>query len=151
MTDADATELIGSQPETARVVAQTTANITVPGIADPVYSAIFRGDSSALGYLLISGRWINGPGEVVAPKGLLQDAHLKIGDTFPGTFHGAVVKLRVVGEVYDFMGGPGGHELILDSSSITGPYAVQLPGHSQAGCERRRLREAPGSRAAGPA
>src|SRR2546430_14462187 len=119
MTDADATELIGSQPETRRVVAQTTANITVPGIADPVYSAIFRGDSSALGYLLTSGRWFNGPGEVVAPKGLLQDAHLKIGDSFPGTFHGAVVKLRVVGEVYDFMGGPGGHELILDSSSIT--------------------------------
>ena len=119
MTDADATQLIGSQPETTRVVAQTTANINVPGIADPVYSAIFRGDSSALGYLLISGRWINGPGEVLAPKGLLQDAHLKIGDSFPGTFHGAVVKLRVVGEVYDFMGGPGGHELILDSSSIT--------------------------------
>jgi putative ABC transport system permease protein len=119
LTDADATELIGSQPETARVVAQTTANITVPGIADPVYSAIFRGDSSALGYRLISGRWFIGPGEVVAPKGLLQDAHLKIGDTFPGTFHGAVLKLRVVGEVYDFMGGPGGHELILDSSSIT--------------------------------
>src|SRR5205823_11800622 len=79
MTDADATELIGSQPETARVVAQTTANITVPGIADPVYSAIFRGDSSALGYLLTSGRWFNGPGAVVAPKGLLPDAHPKIG------------------------------------------------------------------------
>ncbi len=118
LADADATALIRSQPETTRVVAQTTTKITVPGIADPVYSAIFRGDSSALGYLLVSGRWINGPGEVVAPRGLLQDAHLRVGDTFSGTFHGAFLKLRVVGELYDFMGGPGGHELILDSTSI---------------------------------
>jgi putative ABC transport system permease protein len=117
-TDVETMQLINSQPETARVVADTTANITVPSIADPVYSSIFRGDSSALGYLITAGRWINGPGEVVAPKGLLQDAHLKIGDTFTGTFRGAALNLRVVGEVYDFNGGPGGHELILDWSTI---------------------------------
>ena len=67
----------------------------------------------------MAGRWINGPGEVVAPRALLEDAHLKIGDTFSGGFRGASVKLRVVGELYDFIGGPGGHELILDCSTIT--------------------------------
>ena len=36
LTDTDASRLIDSQPETARVVAQATANITVAGIADPV-------------------------------------------------------------------------------------------------------------------
>jgi putative ABC transport system permease protein len=118
LSDADATQLISAQPETSRVVAQTIANITVPGIADPVFAPIFRGDSADLGYLLVAGRWINGPGEVVAPRGLLQDAHLAIGDTFIGTYHGADLNLRVVGEVYDFDSGPGGHELILDWSTI---------------------------------
>ena len=33
LTDADATQLITSQPETTRVVAQTTATVTVPGSA----------------------------------------------------------------------------------------------------------------------
>ena len=127
MADADATQLIDSQPETARVVAQTTANITVAGIADPVYTLIFRGDSSALGYLLFAGRWINGPGEVVAPRALLDDAHLKIGDTFTGGLHGAPLKLRIVGEVYDFLGGPGGHELITDWSTITTAAANLAP------------------------
>jgi putative ABC transport system permease protein len=123
LADADAVQLINSQPDTARLVGQASANITVPGIADPVTSLLFRGDSSSLGYLMVAGRWINGPGEMVAPKGLLQDAHLTIGDSVTGTFHGAALKLRVVGEVYDFIGGPGGHEMIVDWSTI----AAALP------------------------
>jgi putative ABC transport system permease protein len=118
LADAEAMQLIVSQPETTRVVAETTANITVPGIADPVYSLLFRGDSSALGYQLVEGRWISGPGEVVAPRALLQDAHLKIGDSFTGTFRGAALQLRLVGDVYDQVSG-NGHELILDWSTIT--------------------------------
>ena len=125
LADADATQLISSQPETNRFVAQTITNITVPGIADPAYSIVFRGDSGALGYLVTSGRWINGPGEVVAPAGLLHDAHLNVGDTFTGTYHGAALKLRVVGVLYDFISGPGGHELVLDWSTIT-PAAPDL-------------------------
>jgi putative ABC transport system permease protein len=97
----------------------------VPGIADPVYTAAFRGDSAALGYQVVAGRWINGPGEVVAPRGLLQDAHLKIGDTFTATLHAAVLNLRVVGELYDFIGGPGGHELMLDWSTVA-PVGADL-------------------------
>lgn len=118
LADADATQLITSQPETARVVGQASANINVPGIGEPVLTFMFRGDGAALGYLTVAGRWINGPGEVVAPRGLLRDAHLKIGDSFIGTFHGSPLRLRVVGELYDFLGGPGGHELIADWSTI---------------------------------
>jgi putative ABC transport system permease protein len=119
LTDADATQLINSQSETTRVVAKATDNVTVPGIADPVSTDIFRGESSQLGYLMTAGRWFNGPGEVVAPRGLVDDAHLKVGDTFTGTYRGAALKLRIVGEVFDFITGPGGHELMLDWSTIT--------------------------------
>ena len=116
--DAEALQLFNRQPETQRVVAQATDDITVPGIGDPVSSDIFRGDSSSLGYLLTAGRWIEAPGDVVAPRGLVQDAHLNLGDTFTTTYHGTALRLRIVGEVYDFIAGPGGHELFLDWSTV---------------------------------
>jgi len=119
LADAQATQLINSQPETTRVVAETPTNISVAGIADPVNTLAFRGDSAALGYLLSPGRWFTGPGEVVANRGFAQDAHLNLGDTFTGTVHGQALKLRIVGEVFDFTAGPGGHVLMLDWSTIT--------------------------------
>jgi putative ABC transport system permease protein len=118
LADADANRLIDSQPETRRVVAQTFANITAQGIADPVNTLTFRGDSAALGYLLTSGRWFSGPGEVVANGGFLHDAHLKVGDSFTATANGAALKLRIVGVVYDFTAGPGGHIMMLDWSTM---------------------------------
>ena len=147
LSDTAAVQLITSQPETSRVVAQTSTNLAVPGIADPVYTAAFRGDSAALGYQMVAGRWISGPGEVVAPKGLLQDAHLKVGDTFNATFRASGLPLRVVGEVYDFQGGPGGHELMVDWSTMAAvdpnlepeTYLVTLKPGSNAGAYVSRL------------
>jgi len=119
LADAQATQLINSQPETTRVVAETTTKINVAGIADPVSTLGFRGDSAALGYLISPGHWFAGPGEVVANRGFVQDAHLNLGDTFTGTVNGQPLKLRIVGEVFDFTAGPGGHILMLDWSTIT--------------------------------
>jgi putative ABC transport system permease protein len=147
LADTDATLLINSQPETARVVGETTTTITVPGIADPVNTLGFRGDSAALGYLLSPGRWFSGPGEVVANRGFVQDAHLNLGDTFSGTVRGKVLKLRIVGEVFDFTAGPGGHVLMLDWSTITAAvpdlapssYMVTLKPGSNINAYMRRL------------
>jgi putative ABC transport system permease protein len=119
LADADAVQLISAQPETTRAVAEGSTSITVPGISDPVNTLSYRGDSAALGYLTTGGRWFKGPGEVVANGGFLQDAHLKIGDSFTGAIHGSPLKLRIVGVVYDFTSGPGGHILMLDWSSLT--------------------------------
>jgi putative ABC transport system permease protein len=102
------------------VVATATDNITVPGIADPVSTDIFRGESSKLGYQLTAGRWFNAPGEAVAPPGTGGGCPPDSADTFTGTFRGAHLQLRVVGEVYDLITGPGGHELMLDWSTVTG-------------------------------
>jgi putative ABC transport system permease protein len=147
LADADATQLIDSQPETKRVVAQAFANITAHGIADPVNTLTFRGDSAALGFLLTSGRWFSGPGEVVVNGGFLQDAHLKVGDTFAGTVNGAALKLRIVGVVYDFTAGPGGHIMMLDWSTLAAAvpdlspssYMVRLKPGSNVDAYVRRL------------
>ena len=124
--DADVMRILNAQPETARVVAIDGENVVVPGIADPVNSRLFRGDSSHLGYMVTAGRWFNGPGEVLAPKGLLRDAHLKIGDSFTGTLYGETLQLRVVGEVYDINN--LGHSLFMDYATLPSRIPNSIPG-----------------------
>jgi putative ABC transport system permease protein len=114
--DAEVMRILNSQPETERVVAIDGENIAVPGIADPVNSRLFRGDSSHLAYMVITGRWFSAPGEVLAPAGFLHDAHLKVGDSFSGTLYGQTLQLRVVGEVYDISN--LGHELFMDYATL---------------------------------
>jgi len=108
-------------------VADTTSNINVSGIADPVNAIGFRGDSASLGYLLSPGRWFAAPGEVVSNRGFARDAHLNLGDTFTGTVQGRALKLRLVGEVFDFTAGPGGHILMLDWSTLTAAVPELTP------------------------
>ncbi len=114
--DSEVMRLLNAQPETARVVAVGGQNVVVPGFGDPVTTRLFRGDSSRLGYMVIAGRWFSAPGEVLAPAGLLHDAHLKLGDAFTGTANGQPLQLRVVGEVYDINN--LGHSLFMDLATM---------------------------------
>jgi len=114
--DSEVMRILNGQPETARVVALTGQNVDVPGIGDPVNTRVFRGDSSRLGYMLVSGRWFSGPGEVLAEKALLRDANLKVGDSFTATVNGKPLQLRVVGEVFDVSN--LGHELFMDWTTL---------------------------------
>jgi putative ABC transport system permease protein len=124
--DAQVMQILNAQPETARVVALDGENIAVPGIADPVNSRLFRGDSSRLSYKIIAGRWFNGPGEVLAPAGFLHDARLRIGDSFTGSLYGQTLQLRVVGEVYDISN--LGHELFMDYATLPAGIPNSIPG-----------------------
>jgi len=124
--DAEVMRILNAQPETARVVAIDGENIAVPGVADPVNSRLFRGDASRLGYLVIAGRWFAAPGEVLAPRALLNDAHLKIGDSFIGNLRGRALQLRLVGEVYDINN--LGHELFMDYATLPADVPNSTPG-----------------------
>jgi putative ABC transport system permease protein len=114
--DSEVMRLLNAQPETARVVAVAGQNVVVPGVGDAVNTRLFRGDSSRLGYMVVAGRWYSAPGEVVAPAGLMHDAHLKIGDTFMGTASGQPLQLRLVGETYDINN--LGHSLFMDIATM---------------------------------
>jgi putative ABC transport system permease protein len=114
--DAEVMRILNAQPETAWVVGIGGQNVDVPGIGDPVNSLGLRGDSSRLGLMVIAGRWFSAPGEVVAPRALLKDAHLKIGDSFTGHTGGQPLQLRVVGEVYDI--NSLGHSLFTDLATL---------------------------------
>src|SRR5207245_2300750 len=114
--DSEVMRVLNSQPETARVVAVGGQNVLVPGVGDPVNTQLFRGESSRIGYMVIAGRWFSAPGEVLAPAGLLHDAHLKIGDNFTGAANGQPLQLRVVGETYDINN--LGHSLFMDLATM---------------------------------
>ncbi len=114
--DSEVMRVLNAQPDTARVVAVGGQNVTIAGVADPVSTHLFRGDSSRLGYMVIAGRWYSAPGEVLAPAALMRDAHLKIGDSFTGTAAGQPLQLRVVGETYDINN--LGHSLFMDLATM---------------------------------
>jgi putative ABC transport system permease protein len=135
---------INSQPETARVVARSLTNVTIPQLSDPVNAYAFRGNSSALGFQISEGRWFAGPGEAVTAKGLLRDAHLKLGDSVTGMVQGHPMSFRIVGVVFDPIN--YGHVLRLDWSTYTqavpaaepDSYLVQLtPGADPAAYVQR--------------
>jgi putative ABC transport system permease protein len=124
--DADTMRILNAQRETTRVVALDGENVAVAGLADPVNTRLFRGDSSQLSYEIIAGRWFKAPGEVLAPAGLLRDAHLKVGDSFTGSIYGQALQLRVVGEVYDISN--LGHELFMDYATLPAGLPNSTPG-----------------------
>jgi putative ABC transport system permease protein len=94
-------QTLQAQPETARVVAFTFNEAVVPGLSSPVSAEPMRGDSAEDGYLLSQGRWFSGPGEAVGGLAFVQEAHLKLGDTFTATMNDHALQLRLVGIYYD--------------------------------------------------
>ena len=91
---------LAAQPETALVVGLAGAQVTVPGVADPITVNAYRGDSARLGIPVIRGRWFSGRGEVVATRAVLEDTHLEVGDSIEGLISGQPVLLLLVGEVF---------------------------------------------------
>jgi putative ABC transport system permease protein len=123
-------------------------------VVDPVDVNAYRGDSARLGIPVSRGRWFSGPGEVVATRAFLEEAHLKVGDSFQGLIGGKPVQLRVVGQVFSFNNSAAllrptelGREVDMDLSTLTqgAPdsqpiyYSVKLKPGSDADAYARRV------------
>ena len=145
LADSEAMRIFSADPHTKRVVGRVPQPVAVPGLGDQAIAYTFRGDSSRLGFLLLAGRWYGGPGEAVAPRGLMHDAHLKIGDHFTVTVGTRPVSLLLVGEVYD--ANNLGHTMFVDWSTISpakpdlapSQYLVTLTPGSDVGAYVRRV------------
>jgi putative ABC transport system permease protein len=103
-SDEQTTALIAAQPGTARFVAERTVDVSVAGAGEPVPMTAYRGDSSWLGYPIISGRWFSAPGEAVAPTAFFTRTGHRVGDTITLTLDGQDLNLRLVGEILDSQG-----------------------------------------------
>lgn len=101
ISDRKVTRLLRSNSGTARYVSEAQVAITVPGIAQRIPYYAYREPSSWIGFAVISGRWFEHPGEVVAPTKLISEAHLRLGQSFTGYINGHAARLRLVGEILD--------------------------------------------------
>jgi putative ABC transport system permease protein len=99
--DAQVTQTLQAQPDTTNVVALSFDNAAVPGLSSAVSIIPMRGDSAALGFQLLQGRWFSGSGEAVGGSAFVKEAHLKVGDTFTATVNGHDIPLRLVGVYFD--------------------------------------------------
>jgi putative ABC transport system permease protein len=69
-----------------------------PGLPVMVYA--YQGDSSWLGWNMITGRWYHGPHEVDASSALLASTGRTVGDSITLTVNGKPVTTRIAGEVF---------------------------------------------------
>jgi putative ABC transport system permease protein len=80
---------------------RSTVNVTVAGRPDvPLLTYAYGGDSSWLGWSLVSGRWYNGPGQVDVSTAFAADTHKATGDRVTLTVNHKPVSVRIAGEVF---------------------------------------------------
>jgi putative ABC transport system permease protein len=80
-------------------------SVSVPGGMPELNLVAYQGDSSWLGYPLISGHWYDRPGQVVVNTALLTELGLQVGGRFALSVRGRPVPVRIAGQVY-FPNGP---------------------------------------------
>jgi putative ABC transport system permease protein len=90
-----------SAPAILHSVAEADEEVSVAGVSRSVSLTVFRGDSGWLGYVVVSGRWYSGPGEVDVSSGLLTSTGRAIGDTITLSYDRHPVRARIVGTVLD--------------------------------------------------
>ncbi|MGY5032630.1 ABC transporter permease [Streptomyces sp. 900116325] len=86
---------------TGKYYSAATVRATVSGLTGIVDVIAFTGDASWGGYTMVSGRWIDKPGEAVVPTPFLAATGTRIGDTVTLNGLAEPVTVRIVGEALD--------------------------------------------------
>ncbi|HZT95827.1 MAG TPA: ABC transporter permease [Chloroflexota bacterium] len=107
--------VFSTNPSVARFVDEAQSSVLASGIAEPIQYYAYQGASRWLGYAIISGRWFERPGEVVAPTRMLTQAHLHVGGTVFVRMGARSRRLHIVGEILD----QTGNDLLLRGSWTT--------------------------------
>jgi putative ABC transport system permease protein len=91
------------QPGTLHYLAETDASMQFAGQTHPVSLTAYTGDSSWIGWALISGRWYSGPDQVDANTEFLTATSTSVGSvyTFPAGQGGKPVTVRIAGQVFE--------------------------------------------------
>ncbi|MFE9426316.1 FtsX-like permease family protein [Kitasatospora sp. NPDC006697] len=111
---------IEAQPGTRTYVATSMTQAEVSGVSGTVQTQLFTGPSLATGYDMLSGHWLTGPGQVVAPAHFLTSTGHKVGDTVTLSAGRATAKAVIVGEA--FASGHDGMQLSADLPELlSGP------------------------------
>ncbi|MEU0075352.1 FtsX-like permease family protein [Streptomyces sp. NPDC006332] len=105
---------------TRKYYSATTVRATVSGLTGTIDVVAFTGDASWGGYTMVSGRWIDKPGEAVVPTPFLAATGTRIGDTATLSGLAEPVTVRIVGEVLDPRN--DGMQVFTDASTLTAAH-----------------------------
>ncbi|MGC9544627.1 ABC transporter permease [Streptomyces sp. UG1] len=94
-------EAIESASGTGKYYSAATVRATLSGLTGTIDVIAFTGDASWGGYTMVSGRWIDRPGQAVVPTPFLTATGTRIGDTVTLSGLARPVTVRIVGEVLD--------------------------------------------------
>ncbi|MFD4031986.1 ABC transporter permease [Streptomyces sp. NPDC058637] len=103
---------------TAKHYSAATVRATVAGVTGTVDVIAFTGDASWGGYTMVSGRWIDRPGEAAVPTAFLAATGTRIGDTVTVNGLDRPVTVRIVGEVLDPRN--SGMQVFTDAANLEG-------------------------------
>ncbi|HEX6523354.1 MAG TPA: FtsX-like permease family protein [Streptosporangiaceae bacterium] len=94
------TAALRAQPGTAHYVTEYDGEVKVPGVTRRVNATVYGGDSSWIGYGMISGHWYDAPGQVDVNTAFLNQSGLAVGDTATVTVGTTQVRVKIAGEVF---------------------------------------------------
>ena len=111
-----------AQPGTLRYVAAAQTELSAGALARQVNAEAFEGNSSWLGFGVISGRWYTGPGQVVVNTAYLNQTGLNVGQTTTISTGDRTITARIVGQVFV----PGNEPALLTSVQTLGGASASL-------------------------
>ncbi|WP_328919653.1 FtsX-like permease family protein [Streptomyces sp. NBC_00208] len=105
---------------TGKYYSAATVRATVSGLTGTIDVIAFTGDASWGGYTMVSGRWVDKPGEAVVPTPFLAATGAGIGDIVTLNGLAEPVTVRIVGEILDPRN--DGMQVFTDASTLTAAH-----------------------------
>ncbi|MGW7256136.1 FtsX-like permease family protein [Streptomyces sp. NPDC054834] len=115
-----------ARPGTARFYGTAQARVNASGITGATTVVAYQGDASWAAPRMVSGHWLDGPGQAVVTRRFLDAAGIHVGDTVPLTEQGRHTSVRIVGEAF-FTEGEG-MELLTRTSTLADLGLDATPG-----------------------
>ncbi|MFF1439783.1 FtsX-like permease family protein [Streptomyces sp. NPDC058295] len=115
-----------AQQGTGRFYGTTQAEVSASGVTGATTVVAYQGDASWAGPPMVSGDWLDGPGQAVVTTRFLKAAGIRVGDTVTLAEQGRHVPVRIVGEAF-FTEGEG-MELLTPTSTLTALGLDATPG-----------------------
>lgn len=115
-----------AQHGTSRFYGIAQAEVSASGITGATTVVAYQGDTAWAAPQMVSGRWLDGPGQAVVTTRFLKAAGIRVGDTVTLTERGRRASVRIVGEAF-FTAGEG-MELLTRTSTLAALGLDATPG-----------------------
>jgi putative ABC transport system permease protein len=109
--------IIKSASGTKSYYGTVDAQVQVGGISGLSHAIAYTGDSSWATHQMVSGHWLDGPGEAVASPRFLTAAGLQVGDSVTVSNAGKSTSVRIVGSEFELSN--DGMDLLTDASTFS--------------------------------